>query len=139
MVNFEKDYLYGIQKQKEILPILLRDYFGKKDLEETVGRWKKYDFYNDKSIFELKSRKNTKTRYPTTLITCNKVVSESGKDLIFLFNFTDQLCFIKYDEKLFSTFERRLFSRINESFDEKDYFYIPIERLTMIKKYECLI
>jgi len=137
MVNFENDYLYGIQKQKEILPIL-RDHFGK-DLEETVGRWKKYDFYSDKSIFELKSRKNTKTRYPTTLLTCNKVVSESGKDLIFLFNFTDQLCYIKYDPDLFSTFERRLFSRINESFDEKDYFYIPIERLTMIKKYECLI
>jgi hypothetical protein len=137
MVNFENDYLYGIQKQKEILPIL-RDYFGK-DLEETVGRWKKYDFYSDKSIFELKSRKNTKTRYQTSLLTCNKVVSESGKDLIFLFNFTDQLCYIKYDPDLFSTFERRLFSRINESFDEKDYFYIPIERLTMIKKYECLI
>jgi len=137
MVNFENDYLYGIQKQKEILPIL-RDYFGK-DLEETVGRWKKYDFYSDKSIFELKSRKNTKARYPTTLLTCNKVVSVSGKDLIFLFNFTDQLCYIKYDPDLFSTFERRLFSRINESFDEKDYFYIPIERLTMIKKYECLI
>ena len=91
MVNFENDYLYGIQKQIEILPIL-RDYFGK-DLEETVGRWKKYDFYNDKSIFELKSRKNTKTLYPTTLLTCNKVVSVSGKDLIFLFNFTDQLCY----------------------------------------------
>ena len=137
MVNFEKDYLYGIQKQKEILPIL-RDYFGK-DLEETLGRWKKYDFYSDKSIFELKSRKNTKTRYHTTLITCNKVVSESRKDLIFLFNFTDELCFIKYDEKLFSTFERRLFSRINESFDEKEYYYIPIERLTTIKKFECLL
>jgi len=137
MVNFENDYLYGIQKQKEILPIL-RDHFGN-DLKETVGRWKKYDFYSDKSIFELKSRKNRKAQYPTTLLTCNKVVSESGKDLIFLFNFTDQLCYIKYDPDLFSTFERRLFSRINESFDEKDYFYIPIERLTMIKKYECLI
>ncbi len=136
MVNFEKDYLYGVQKQKEILSIL-RDHFGN-DLKETIGRWKKYDFYSDKSIFELKSRKNTKTRYPTTLLTCNKVVSESGKDLIFLFNFTDELCYIKYDEKVFSTFERRLFSRINESFDEKDYFYIPIERLTTIKKYECL-
>ena len=137
MVNFENDYLYGIQKQKEILSIL-RDYFGL-ELQETVGRWKKYDFYSDKSIFELKSRKNTKTRYPTTLLTCNKVVSESGKDLIFLFNFTDELCFIKYDEKLFSTFERRLFSRINESFDEKEYYYIPIERLTTIKKFECLL
>jgi hypothetical protein len=132
MVNFENDYLYGIQKQKEILPIL-RDHFGN-DLKETVGRWKKYDFYSDKSIFELKSRKNTKTQYPTTLLTCNKVVSVSGKDLIFLFNFTDQLCYIKYDPDLFSTFEKRLFSRINESFDEKDYFYIPIERLTTIKK-----
>jgi len=130
MVHFEDDYLYGIQKQKEILPILI-DYFGP-DLEETKGKWTKYEFYNDKSIFELKSRKNTKTRYPTTLLTCNKVVSEDGKDLIFLFKFTDELCYIKYDSDLFSTFERRLFSRIDQTFDEKEYFYIPIECLTTI-------
>jgi len=137
MVNFENDYLYGIQKQKEILPIL-RDHFGN-GLNETVGRWKKYDFFTDKSFFELKSRKNTKTKYPTTLLTCNKVTHENEKRIIFIFNFTDELCYIRYDPDVFSTFERRLFSRINEAFDEKEYYYIPIERLTTIKKYECLL
>ena len=136
MVNFENDYLYGIKKQKQILPIL-QDYFGE-ELQETVGRYARYDFKNEKSIFELKSRKNNKTKYPTTLLTCNKVVSEDDKDLIFLFNFTDELCYIRYDPIVFSTFEKRLFSRINEAFDEKEYYYIPIEQLTTIKKYECL-
>ena len=136
MVNFENDYLYGIQKQKQILPIL-RDHFGL-ELQETVGRYSRFDFYSDKSIFELKSRKNNKTKYPTTLLTGNKVIKEDDKDLIFLFNFTDELCYIRYDPGVFSTFEKRLFSRINEFFDEKEYYYIPIEQLTTIKKYECL-
>ena len=115
----------------------MQDYFGE-ELQETVGRYARYDFKNEKSIFELKSRKNNKTKYPTTLLTCNKVVSEDDKDLIFLFNFTDELCYIRYDPIVFSTFEKRLFSRINEAFDEKEYYYIPIEQLTTIKKYECL-
>ena len=136
MVNFEKDYLYGVEKQKQILPIL-RDYFGE-ELQETVGRYARFDFYSDKSIFELKSRKNSKITYPTTLLTCNKIIREDDKDLIFLFNFTDELCYIRYDPDVFSTFEKRLFSRINEFFDEKEYYYIPIEQLTTIKKYECL-
>jgi hypothetical protein len=42
MVNFENDYLYGIQKQKQILPIL-QDQFGL-ELQETVGRYARYDF-----------------------------------------------------------------------------------------------
>jgi hypothetical protein len=133
MVHFQKDYLYGLAQEQKILPIL-QDHFGK-ELVRNQERWGKYDFYTDKSYFELKSRTNRKDAYPTTLITCNKVIPLEDKELYFLFNFVDELSYIKYDPVLFDTFERKKFSRINQAYDEKDYFYIPIQHLGTIIKY----
>lgn len=131
MVNFEKDYLEGKKKQNIILPYL-ETYFG--DITQTEDRYEKFDFYNQKNIFELKSRTNKKHQYPTTLMTCNKVI-DTEKEIIFLFYFTDELCYIKYDPTLFSTFEKKMYSRINAEYDMKDYFFIPIEQLITIKKF----
>jgi hypothetical protein len=136
MVHFQQDYIYGTQQEAKILPIL-QQHFGT-TLERNTERWGKFDFYNDTSIFELKSRKNRKNAYPTTLMTCNKVV-DNNKDIIFLFNFLDELSYIKYDPKLFETFEKKPFSRINQSYDEKDYYFIPIQHLETIKKYNNII
>jgi hypothetical protein len=134
MVHFQKDYLYGIQQEAKILPIL-QNHFGN-TLERNQERWGKYDFYNDKSIFELKSRTNKKNAYPTTLMTCNKVVNIEDKELYFLFNFIDELAYIKYDPILFNTFEKKNYSRINQCYDEKEYYFIPIHCLETIIKYE---
>jgi hypothetical protein len=137
MVHFQKDYLYGIQQEAKILPIL-QNHFGN-TLERNKERWGKFDFYNDKSIFELKSRTNKKNAYPTTLMTCNKVVSIEDKELYFLFNFIDELAYIKYDPILFETFEKKNYSRINQSYDEKEYYFIPIQHLETIIKYQPTI
>jgi len=137
MVHFQKDYLYGVSQEAKILPIL-QDHFGK-ELNRNQERWGKYDFYTDTSIFELKSRTNRKNAYPTTLMTCNKVVNIEDKELYFLFNFTDELAYIKYDPVLFDTFEKKNYSRINQSYDEKEYYFIPIQHLETIKKYQPTI
>ena len=63
---------------------------------------------------------------------CNKVVDTETRDIIFLFCYTDCLCFIKYEPDLFATFEKKMYSRIKEEFDEKEYFFIPIDKLTLI-------
>lgn len=130
MVNIEADYLRGIQKQREVLPII-KEYFQSKDMIENEKRYSKYDFYDEKNVYELKSRTNKKATYPTTLLTCNKI-TDTDKKIIFLFAFTDELCYIEYNFSLFSTFERRPFSRINELTDEKYYYFIPIEHLITI-------
>jgi hypothetical protein len=131
MVHFQKDYLVGTAKQRTILPYL-EQHFG--DIIPTEERWAKFDFYNQNAIFELKSRTNKKNHYPTTLMTCNKVI-DTEKDIYFVFYFTDELCYIKYDPELFSKFEKKPYSRINEQFDEKDYYFIPISNLETIKKF----
>jgi hypothetical protein len=137
MVHFQKDYIYGVQQEATILPIL-QQHFGN-TLSRNNERWGKYDFYNENSIFELKSRKNKKCAYPTTLMTCNKVVKIDEKDLYFLFNFTDELCCIKYEPSLFETFEKKNYSRINQTFDEKEYYFIPVCNLETIIKYQPTI
>jgi hypothetical protein len=132
MVHFQQDYIFGTQQENKILP-LLQEHFGG-TLAKNNNKWGKFDFYNEKSIFELKSRKCRKNTYPTTLMTCNKVV-EGEKEIYFLFNFTDELAYIKYNPELFSTFEKKMYSRINEAFDEKEYYFIPVENLETIKIY----
>ena len=134
MVHVEKDYQYGILKQKEVLPYL-RQYFSA-DIQEQPNKWAKHDFSDSKALYELKSRSFKKNTFPTTLMTCNKVdVVNKDKTLYFLFNFTDELCFIQYDENEFSSFEKKPFSRINQASDMKDHYFIPIERLKTIQQY----
>ena len=133
MVHFEKDYVFGTSNQKKVLP-LLNAYF-KENIQEFPGKWSKYDFHSDTALFELKSRKIKKDTYPTTLLTCNKVVPNKGKNLKFLFKFTDELCYLPYDEEIFNTFDKQMYSRVNQAEDEKEYYFIPIEHLKTIQTY----
>ena len=133
MVHFEDDYQYGILKEKEVFPIL-HDYFGN-TLKKSYNRWSKFDFYDEQCTYEMKTRKNKKTTYPTTMITANKSVHVDGKKLVFIFNFTDELCYIPFNQDVFSHFEKRMFSRANMDEDEKEHYYIPIEKLSTIKIY----
>jgi len=132
MVHFEQDYRFGIEQQSKVLP-LLKEYFGR-DIKEEIAKWSKYDFYDDQALYELKTRKIRKRDYPTTLMTCNKVCTNE-KDLFFVFNFSDELCYIPYNEEFFRAFEKRPYSRIDAEYDKKDYFFIPIDKLTTIMKY----
>ncbi len=127
MVNFENDYLFGLDNENKIKDIL-ENKFG--ELKKN-HRYSKYDFENDKYVIELKTRRICYNQYPTTLLTCNKVI-ETTKKIYFIFNFTDGIYYIRYKEKLFNTFDKKMFSRINKSFDEKEYYFIPIQYLKKI-------
>lgn len=133
MVHFQQDYMYGTTNQKKVLPFL-KSYF-KEEIKECPSRWSKYDFRSENALFELKSRKIKKNHYQTTLLTCNKVVPDESKELNFIFDFKDELCYIPYDKETFSTFEKRMYSRVNEAEDEKEYYFIPIDCLKTIQTY----
>lgn len=129
MVNFESDYRFG-ELEEDRIHKTIEKRFG---LLTKMSRWDKHDFKNERYNIEVKSRKCNYNTYPTTMITCNKVVEEENKKLYFVFNFRDGIYYIRYREALFSTFEKKMFSRINEAFDEKQYFYIPIQLLKKIE------
>jgi len=129
MVNFENDYNFG-EIQETLIKKKLETKWG--ELIQT-GRWDKYDFINNKYNIEVKSRKCDYNNYSTTLLTCNKIVEEPNKKLYFVFNFTDGIYYIRYKKELFDKFDKKLFSRINQSFDMKEYIYIPIIYLKKLK------
>ena len=135
MVNWENSYKYGESKEKALLPIL-QDYFGKSISRSSKGRFAKYDYTDEKSNYELKSRTNKMRQYSTTMITRNKMEGiDANKDLILLFNFTDCLAYIQYERKQFQQYTTQNFSRLGESWDEKPHLYIPVEHLKVIKSY----
>jgi hypothetical protein len=131
MRTFKEDLKNGEEKENQIFGII-KDYFKDDKLEQKKGKYDKYDFKGD-NFYELKNRTNKFNQYPTTLIALDKIIADN---LILLFNFTDGLYFIKYDKKLFDTFEIKKFQRgyrpdIKDV--KKDYLYIPIENLTKIQ------
>ena len=132
MVNWEHSYKYGKQKEEIILPVI-REYFAK-DVSSSKGRYAKYDFFDDETNYELKSRTNTKDCYPTTMITKNKV-EDCDKDLKLLFHFKDCLAYIQYDKEQFKNYTTENFSRLGADWDEKPHLYIPVNHLTVIKTY----
>jgi hypothetical protein len=136
MVHYESDYQYGIAKQKEIFPIL-KDYFGG-GLMESKNKWAKFDFYDESSLYELKSRKVKKSTYPTTIITANKNMSNCNRDdkkVVFVFNFIDEICFVEYNAESFSKYETQQFSRAEIDSDLKEHYHIPINDLKTIRAF----
>ena len=135
MVNYENDYNWGEAQQRKIMPTLKQKW---NDIEEQ-DRWSKYDFISPSVNIEVKSRKNAYNKYPTTLLTCNKVDDLTKKN-IFVFNFIhdlkknlSEIYYIEYDKKKFDTYQKEMFSRANIQSDEKEYYYIPIEDLTLLE------
>jgi len=144
MVHYTEDYQKGTEAQHEIFQDV-KDYFKDFNLEgelrENPGRHDKYDYECGDAVFEVKTRFDVnRNTYKTTLMTCNKV-TKTNKAIIFVFNYTDEISWIQYDEDLFNTFEKKPFSRAKIEADEKDYFYIPVEHLQTIKRKpsKCLI
>ncbi len=132
MVHWKQSYSYGKKKEEVVLPIIQK-YFGK-NISSNQDQFAKYDFFDDDTNYELKSRTNTKDYYPTTMITKNKV-EECGKDLKLLFNFKDCLAYIQYDKEQFKNYTTENFSRLGADWDEKPHLYIPVNHLTVIQTY----
>jgi hypothetical protein len=129
-MSYKIDYETGKQKEDEVLP-KIKNYFDR-DIQKSTERYTTYDFYDEKYTYELKSRNVKYETYPTTLIPKDKI----RKRIIFLFNFTDGLYYIKYKSKKFENFECKEFVR-NKRCDyndkQKEYVYIPIEYLKKIE------
>lgn len=134
MVHFHDDYLWGKEQENYTYPIL-KEYF-KTDLKQYKSQYDDFDFYDEESDYEQKSRKNNYNAYSETMITLNKTQKATDKKIKLVFNFTDGIYWIEYNEELFKTFNRKMFSRAEIKSDEKDHIYIPIHLLTLIKKKE---
>ena len=130
MKGFSKiDYNHGLQKERAILPII-KKYFDK-NITLKHNRYSKFDFKDeDGNFYELKSRRNKKNEYPTTLMPCSKIFNNDIQ-IYFIFSFDDEICYIKYNQEQFAKYNRKRFCR-EFGYTEQDYYYIPIADLQTI-------
>lgn len=98
-------YLWNIGKQieDELLPKINTAFDC--DFVRSSNIFDILDFKDDnkKRIVEVKGRRNTSTKYDTTIITCGKLTEalmkiECGYDVYFFFVFTDKTMYIKVDK-----------------------------------------
>ena len=128
------DIKEGLEKEKIIKP-LLEEYFHIELKEQ--GRFSLFDFSSSNAFFELKSRNNKKLKYPTTMVGYNKVkegfkLMKEGKEIYFVFNFTDTLSYYKLDDT-FSIDWVKLGGRRDRGINESnDYVFIPCNILVDI-------
>jgi hypothetical protein len=66
------------------------------------------------------------------MITRNKTTKPTSKQIVLLFNFTDGLYYIEYNQEQFSKYETKMFSRAKQEWDEKEHVYIPIADLKKV-------
>lgn len=127
-VFYPADYKFGIAQEDIVLP-KLQEFFGR-GIKKSEDQYAKSDYYDDDYYYEMKSRTNNYSKYPTTMITEDKI--REDKKLVLLFNFTDGIYYIEYDKEKFDNYERKMFSRAGVSWNEKNHLFIPINDLLPI-------
>ena len=95
-----------------------------------------FDYKTDDAYIELKSRRNTKDKYPTTMVGYNKIKQADkylldGYRIFFYFHFTDGYYYFEYTgQKL----EKKIAGRCDRGKNEyKDYCFIPVNQLKEIE------
>ena len=121
----EYDYLIG--KEKEQIEKILHQKL------DHQPRYSKFDFANDSTLVELKTRSITSTKYNTTFVNIEKILNvPPTKNVYFFFKFTNELRYIKYDSVLFSTFKiQTTYLKQREALVKN--LLIPIDLLTVAK------
>ncbi len=133
MNKFELDLNFGFKKEDDC-ECHINKYFKTKVIKTIKGHL--FDYFDDNGYYELKSRRNTHNKYPTTIIGLNKikyVENNPNNTYHFLFWFSDGLYYIEYNKEQFSKYEITLGGRNDRGKVEiKDYLYIPITDLKKI-------
>ena len=130
--SVEKDLEWGI-KQEQIVKPRIEEWI-EHNLDKTPDYFNIFDFINDehKIIIEVKSRKNKKNRYPTTMVGDNKWreairLKKEGWEVYFFFNFTDCLSYLYFDNQ---DIPRKRGGRMDRGKREIKYYrYIDINLL----------
>ena len=123
------DHHLGFSSEEQLEEII-RTRFGK-DLK-TTSRWNPFDFEDEKTVVELKTRRCYSSQYPDTMVSQSKIKKiPPGKECIFVFSFTDGLFYSPYDStKNYRTAQGGRYDRGRPEVSE--YCYIPVKDLISV-------
>ena len=131
MLKKYSDLVFGKLKEIEIKQIL-EQYFN--TTLQTTSKYNLIDFQNEDLFIELKSRRNTYSKFDTTIIGSNKIdyAKSLNKKVIFVFNFIDGLFYIEYSN-IFDSFDLCEEYILRDGKKElKTNYHIPINLLKRI-------
>lgn len=131
--NINKDYAFGTNSECMLLPTL-QNLFGS-DLECSTDKFATIDFSSNTHNVELKTRRNTMRKYPTTMIGKNKIdyLVNSEKKGIVVFKFTDGLYYLEITRDNINKFGLEEGGRSDRGYDERQlYYFIPTNMLKLI-------
>jgi hypothetical protein len=128
------DLELGLSAEKQLLKTI-RSNFGE-DLEPT-GQYDRFDYENDTTLVELKTRRCLSTTYPDTMIPYSKVkfLREKAihKKAIFVFNFQDGVYYHEFNRD--NNYKVKQGGRRDRGRPEfQQYCFIPKEELLLISK-----
>lgn len=134
MRTIKQEYYFGIRQEK-LLKEKISEYLSD-DIIDTPDRFDPFDYFSTTKYVELKSRRNTKTQYPTTIIGLDKYklgmkYLDLGYEIYFVFNFTDEICCYKLNKD--DNFEGVDIKR-NDRNKSKKHIEININKLETIYK-----
>ena len=131
--SLQNDIQFGLASETVVLK-RLEKHFGE-IITKTMNKFAKYDGISATKNYEIKTRRNSKRKYPTTIISSNKIEGAVDGGVVFAFQFVDCLCYIVYNEKDFHNFKRREITYFRDGIKPKpvNHIEIPIEQLIEIK------
>jgi hypothetical protein len=136
--SFKNDLAFGLAKELEVVDLLKMNFDEEVDIKNTK------DLYNDEfypydyeglttgMTFELKSRRVKKYQYDTTIVPVSKIRDNQIPPQMFVFNFTDNCSYIRYDKERFSKYKIANVSthRFGKVDLPKPHYFIPVDDLT---------
>jgi len=134
-MNKQVDLQFGEEGEERVFAQLCRLFGPLKHLSKE-DQFSEFDFKNDKFYVELKRRRNTKERYPTTMVGENKVLSglklqQHGFRVFFAFDFVDKLCLWELNRDEYEVMHGGRMDRGQPEI--KSYCYIHINYLMDVK------
>jgi hypothetical protein len=130
------DLRFGVSAEEQVINRLnvafKDDIVGTKELyQDPQKRWDAESMI-DKTKYEIKTRRNTLNKYPTTIIPVHK--TEVGGRIVFVFNFTDKLSYIVYDAQRFSEYEIKDIRAVRKGghYTLLPHYCIPVGDLTIL-------
>ena len=131
-MSFNRDIKFGELGEDNVLSII----------ENHTGavfkpdKYSPYDFYNDEYIVEVKTRRNTYNKYPTTFLTQHKfdTLMKDKRRKLFVFSFTDGVYFVEIDKNNIDKLKQNDYGGRNDrgkdEYRTNGYCHFPIEMLT---------
>lgn len=131
--NINKDYDYGVSSECCLLSTI-QSLWGA-DVERSTDKFATIDFSSPTHNIELKTRRNTYSKYPTTMIGKNKIdyLLSSDKKAIVLFKFLDGLYYLEITRDNINDFGLGEGGRSDRGTTERaTYYFIPTSMLKLV-------